>query len=249
MTTTFARNHVQQIINSFDNYTATSQLQQLLSLRSISAQRVGPTLRLISIRTLVDSIPTSNVSNLIVAHLQALDYTYRNDFAKAFEAQLQVTEILRTMLAQAEDNQLLPALQSVTLDLRLLAVQADLQATDTTDKDAATTATATASSATDSSVSPLGNTLQRAMAELTNCFRTVSTDRNADLSKSKKLGMLALVNHLFCIAFRLNNFAFLKPLVKVVEGEKGLADRFALAHRVTFRYYMGRKAMYDANYR
>lgn len=235
---TLARTHAAQIQQGLAGALPPRRLQALLSLRGEAAARVAPTLRLVDLGSLFGREPLS------LHHLTALQALQQGDIPAAFRAQLQATSTLCAMLKDSEGNRLLPALQALTRDLRLLAVQVDLQAQAQQDAEggggeaAAMAANSEAKSA-----------LTQAMAELTNCFRAIANDRNTDLSQTKKLGMLALVNHLYCIAFRTNNFAFLKPLTRTIEAEQSLTNHYALADRVTNQYYMGRKAMYDADYK
>ena len=250
MASTAVRKHINALASALSSAAATANsLPALLSLR----QQPQPLRTALAGRAdlaalCADFGPRGPAGDLVRSHLEALQQLSAATSASgalqaAFEAQLRVCAALRALLAEAEGhNAHLGALQAVTLDLRLLAVAADrVQGGDGASAGGG-------GEGEEAQGAGSSGPLQRAMGELTICFRAVGNDRNEDMSMSKKLGMIFLFNHLFCIAFRINNFAFLNPLIKMMEREKHLFKRFAKAHVVTYRYYMGRKAMYDAKY-
>jgi hypothetical protein len=253
MASTAVRKHIGELASALSSPAAVAtRLPPLLSLRSASAQ-LQATLKQphFDVAALCrDFGPRGVQGELIEAHLVALQRLGLGDSQAAFEAQLQVCAHLRSLLNAAEGhNGHLGALQTVTLDLRLLAVLADRsQESERGGSGRGRGAEGGGGDSEEAQSAGSDGPLQRAMGELTICFRAVGNDRNDDISMSKKLGMIFLFNHLFCIAFRINNFAFLNPLIKMMEREKHLFKRFAKAHVVTYRYYMGRKAMYDAKY-
>ena len=65
---------------------------------------------------------------------------------------------------------------------------------------------------------------------------------------TKKWGMLSLVNQLFKVYFRINKLHLCKPLIRAIDSSP-FKDHFALGQRVTYRYYVGRKAMFDSDYK
>ena len=71
--------------------------------------------------------------------------------------------------------------------------------------------------------------------------------RRAGEDESKKWGMLGLVNQLVRIYFRIKCLNLCRPLIRAVD-QFTLKDKFPLAHRVTYMYYVGRKAMFDSDY-
>ena len=60
--------------------------------------------------------------------------------------------------------------------------------------------------------------------------------------------MLSLVNQLFKVYFRINKLHLCKPLIRAIDSSP-FKDHFALGQRVTYRYYVGRKAMFDSDYK
>jgi hypothetical protein len=67
-------------------------------------------------------------------------------------------------------------------------------------------------------------------------------------NETKRWGMLVLVNHLFKIYFRINRLQLCKPLIRAIEAQS-LKDRFPVPQMVTYKYYVGRKAMFDSEFR
>ena len=65
---------------------------------------------------------------------------------------------------------------------------------------------------------------------------------------TKRWGMLSLVNQLFKVYFRINKLQLCKPLIRAIDSSP-FKDHFALGQRVTYRYYVGRKAMFDSDYK
>lgn len=60
--------------------------------------------------------------------------------------------------------------------------------------------------------------------------------------------MLSLVNQLFKVYFRINKLHLCKPLIRAIDSSP-FKEQFALGQRVTYRYYVGRKAMFDSDYK
>merc|ERR1719509_692823 len=80
------------------------------------------------------------------------------------------------------------------------------------------------------------------------CFRVCASDARANEESTKRWGMLNLVNQLFKIYFKVNKLHLCKPLIRAVE-QSSLNDRFSKSQMVTYRYYVGRKHMFDNNFK
>lgn len=65
---------------------------------------------------------------------------------------------------------------------------------------------------------------------------------------TKRLGMLNLVNQLFKVYFRINKLHLCKPLIRAIDGS-AYKDQFPMAQQITYRYFVGRKAMFDSDYK
>lgn len=62
---------------------------------------------------------------------------------------------------------------------------------------------------------------------------------------TKKIGILNLTNQLFRIYFRINRLHLLKPLIRSIDHVGDLYNKFSLADKITYNYFLGRKAMFD----
>lgn len=68
-------------------------------------------------------------------------------------------------------------------------------------------------------------------------------------NKDKKLAALDVVNVSIKIYFRLNTLRLCKNLIRTVDSRQFAAfDAFPAAQRVTYKFYVGRLAVFDENY-
>mmetsp|Transcript_23184 Transcript_23184/g.54724 ORF Transcript_23184/g.54724 Transcript_23184/m.54724 type:complete len:409 (-) Transcript_23184:995-2221(-) len=65
-----------------------------------------------------------------------------------------------------------------------------------------------------------------------------------DNAGSKQAGVLAIVNELFGMYFRLNILRLCKNLIRPVETKK-LSEKGSMSEMVTYRYYIGRLSMFE----
>lgn len=79
------------------------------------------------------------------------------------------------------------------------------------------------------------------------CAHYFSPSR-ASNDDTKKWGMMSLVNQLFKVYFRVNKLHLCKPLIRAIDSSP-YKDHFPVSQQVTYRYYVGRKAMFDSNYK
>ncbi|KAK6196245.1 hypothetical protein SNE40_001506 [Patella caerulea] len=139
------------------------------------------------------------------------------------------TAFTKVFQSQKEENWSLPVMYAVCLDLRLFANSADIQAVS-------------------KRKGKPGEHLEKAAELLMGCFRVCASDNRASLDDSKKWGMLNLVNQLFKIYFKINKLHLCKPLVRAIDSLP-IKDEFSLSQLITFRYYVGRKAMFDSDFK
>ncbi|XP_059823732.1 PCI domain-containing protein 2 isoform X3 [Hypanus sabinus] len=123
----------------------------------------------------------------------------------------------------------LPIMYAVALDLRIFANNADQQLGK-------------------KGKGKMGDTLEKAAELLMSCFRICASDNRAGIDDSKKWGMLFLVNQLFKIYFKINKLHLCKPLIRAIDSSN-LKDEYSMAQRVTYKYYVGRKAMFDSDFK
>ncbi|XP_068734276.1 PCI domain-containing protein 2-like [Montipora capricornis] len=167
---------------------------------------------------------------MTAAHLRAVWAVANADYVEARAAQSVVVQsFTRAFQSQKDENWALPLLNVVTLDLRLFAMKAIKQLVE-------------------SGQEKPGEMLEKAAEVMMGCFRVFASDSRSSLDVSKKWGMLALVNHLFKIYFKINKLYLCKPLIRAIDSAP-IKDQFKLAHLVTYRYFVGRKAMFDSDFK
>ncbi|CAH1963445.1 unnamed protein product [Acanthoscelides obtectus] len=93
-----------------------------------------------------------------------------------------------------------------------------------------------------------GEILEKAAECLMGCFRVCAADNRSAEEDTKRLGMLALVNQLFKVYFRINKLHLCKPLIRAIESSP-FKENFPLGQQVTYRILVGRKSMYDSDYK
>ncbi|MGH0125493.1 UNVERIFIED_CONTAM: hypothetical protein FKN15_054590 [Acipenser sinensis] len=136
---------------------------------------------------------------------------------------------LQAFQAHKEENWALPMMYSVALDLRIFANNADQQLSK-------------------KGKGKVGDMLEKAAEQLMSCFRICGSDNRAGIDDSKKWGMLFLINQLFKIYFKINKLHLCKPLIRAIDSSN-LKDEYSMAQRVTYKYYVGRKAMFDSDFK
>jgi hypothetical protein len=159
------------------------------------------------------------------SHLKAMEF--QTDPKTAFTHQRNAVKNFKQFMSSVDDaNWILPPLEQLTLDLRLLASKVDDVASRTAEK---------------------SDSYESAMTDIRECFVVVSSDRSS-LHTSKKWGMMFLVNHLYFISFKLNNFAMVESLRRAMMRDTEMMDFFHMSHRVTYRYNLGRVALLNSQY-
>uniref|UniRef100_A0A8B9G8W7 PCI domain-containing protein 2 n=1 Tax=Amazona collaria TaxID=241587 RepID=A0A8B9G8W7_9PSIT len=157
---------------------------------------------------------------MFAAHLRCTYAAGNHDFIEAYKCQ--------TVIVQYPFPAL-PIMYAVALDLRIFANNADQQLVK-------------------KGKGKVGDMLEKAAELLMSCFRVCASDTRAGIEDSKKWGMLFLVNQLFKIYFKINKLHLCKPLIRAIDSSN-LKDEYSMAQRVTYRYYVGRKAMFDSDFK
>uniref|UniRef100_A0A8B9K8H3 PCI domain-containing protein 2 n=1 Tax=Astyanax mexicanus TaxID=7994 RepID=A0A8B9K8H3_ASTMX len=156
---------------------------------------------------------------MVAAHLRCTYAVANHDFVEAY----------KSFQAHKEENWALPVMFAVTLDLRIFANNAEQQLQK-------------------KGKGKVGDMLEKAAEQLMSCFRVCASDNRAGIDDSKKWGMLFLINQLFKIYFKINKLHLCKPLIRAIDSSN-LKDDYSMAQRVTYKYYVGRKAMFDSNFK
>nr|XP_045370706.1 PCI domain-containing protein 2 isoform X2 [Camelus bactrianus] len=190
----------------------------------------NPRLQLASPEEKCQQVLEPPYDEMFAAHLRCTYAVSNHDFIEAYKCQTVIVQsFLRAFQAHKEENWALPVMYAVALDLRVFANNADQQLVK-------------------KGRSKVGDMLEKAAELLMSCFRVCASDSRAGIEDSKKWGMLFLVNQLFKIYFKINKLHLCKPLIRAIDSSN-LKDGYSTAQRVTYRYYVGRKAMFDSDFK
>ncbi|NWW39933.1 PCID2 protein, partial [Panurus biarmicus] len=182
----------------------------------------NPRLQLPSPEEKCQQVLESPYDEMFAAHLRCTYAVANHDFVEAYKCQT----VICTMIFF---SRALPIMYSVALDLRIFANNADQQLVK-------------------KGKSKVGDMLEKAAELLMGCFRVCASDTRAGIEDSKKWGMLFLVNQLFKIYFKINKLHLCKPLIRAIDSSN-LKEEYSMAQRVTYKYYVGRKAMFDSDFK
>jgi len=166
---------------------------------------------------------------VVTCHIRVLFYLSRStpNYTEAFKCQQQaVAAVVKLLNSAKEENWPLPIMYTVCLDLRLLAVKCELN----------------------EPASKPGEILEKAAESLMSCFRICAADSRSSDEDTKRHGMLNLVNQLLKVYFKINKLHLCKPLIRAIESSP-LKDLFPLPEQITYKYFVGRKAMFDSDYK
>jgi hypothetical protein len=178
-------------------------------------------------------------SSTLTNHCNAVDAALSGDALAMCEAQLAMHAAFHAVFSASNGNWLVPTLHMICRMTHQAAVAADRQA-----------------AATNSSSSKDSNAhLQKAVTVLQESYSKTSNDRKEfrpdaaldDEEGSKKAGVLAIVNELFAIYFRLNTLRLCKNLLRPVESRK-LHEQGKMSEMVTYRFYVGRLFLFEDQY-
>uniref|UniRef100_A0A3P9J643 PCI domain-containing protein 2 n=2 Tax=Oryzias latipes TaxID=8090 RepID=A0A3P9J643_ORYLA len=213
--------YLQQIYEAIDNHEG-SFCAELLSFKHPHV--ANPRLQLANPEDKCQQILEPPYDEMVAAHL--CTYAVANhDFVEAYKFQTLVV----AFQSHKEENAL-PIMSAVTLDLRIFANNAEQQLQK-------------------KGKGHPGEMLEKAAEQLMSCFRVCASDR-AGIDDSKKWGMMFLSNQLFKIYFKLqiNKLHLCKPLIRAIDSSN-LKNDYSQAQKVTYKYYVGRKAMFDSDFK
>ncbi|XP_045127999.1 PCI domain-containing protein 2-like isoform X1 [Portunus trituberculatus] len=177
----------------------------------------------------VERVIDASLAEVIAGHLRAAWAAGSGDTVEAWRTQMVVVQaVARFMQDCKEENWMLPVMYTSCLDLRLFALAADQELTRT-------------------GASKAGETLEKAAEALMSCFRICAADTRTSEDCTKRWGLLYLVNQFFKIYFKINKLNLCKPMVRAIEA-LSFKDRFSLSQLITYKYYTGRKDMFDSDF-
>jgi nuclear mRNA export protein PCID2/THP1 len=200
------------------------RLARALSLRRSPALKIKELeLERVDLKRCNEFLGPGPIAVTILEHLKTVQY--RSDPKTALEHQRNaLTSFKLFMEERMEENWMLPALEQMVIDMRLLAFRVDDDASRSGEK-------------TDA--------LESVLTIIREMFVLVSSDRST-MDVSKKWGMMFLINHLFSIAFRLNNFAIVDHMKRAMAREPQLMGLYHMSHRITYCYHSGRVALLNS---
>lgn len=202
-------------------------IANLISLRHDHA--TSKSLQIEKPESMVERFLTPPFDEIVICHLKCLYCISNKNYLEAYQQQSLLTQCLtKTIQSQKEENWSLPVMYSVCLDLRLLAQRAEKDRIGVSEKP--------------------GEILEKAAECLMGCFRVCAADNRSSEEDTKRIGMLALVNQLFKVYFRINKLHLCKPLIRAIESSP-FKETFSLSQQITYRYFVGRKAMFDSDYK
>ena len=206
----------------------TAASRQTQSLLSDQASAKGQGLA----RFCSDSMNDKELAGAVAGRLQALVHLFNNDFDSAFRHEHGAYNVTLEWFSSRSESQTqaaVPVLVRVSDNLRLLATMAEEAKGDISH-----------------------DLLREALQDLTKGFTATAKDRTPLSSPgSKKRAILAVVNIVFKIYFKVNTLNLCSKMIKVVEmGGQVMANlaMFPVCDVVTYKYYIGRLNMYEDKY-
>ncbi|EFX85927.1 hypothetical protein DAPPUDRAFT_309103 [Daphnia pulex] len=178
----------------------------------------------------VERIVEAPFDEIVVLHLRCLSYINQQKYLEAYTEQSALVQAFTKLFqTQKEDNWALFIMYVISLDLRMFAIKADKElAKKGADKP--------------------GQTLEKAAECLMGLFRVCAADNRSSDEDTKRWGMLYLVNQLLKIYFRINKLHLCKALIRAIDASQ-FKDQFSLSQQVTYRYYVGRKAIFESDFK
>nr|SVE77007.1 EOG090X06A5 [Daphnia lumholtzi]SVE77605.1 EOG090X06A5 [Daphnia lumholtzi]SVE78233.1 EOG090X06A5 [Daphnia lumholtzi] len=178
----------------------------------------------------VERLVESPLDELVILHLRCLNCVNQQKYLEAYSEQSALVQAFTKLFqTQKEDNWALFIMYVISLDLRMFAIKADKELTK-------------------KGADKPGQTLEKAAECLMGLFRVCAADNRSSDEDTKRWGMLYLVNQLFKIYFRINKLHLCKALIRAIDASQ-FKDHFSLSQQVTYRYYVGRKAIFESDFK
>ncbi|KAH8357589.1 hypothetical protein KR200_001749 [Drosophila serrata] len=218
-------NYLSSVLSATDDYDGES-LGTHISLRDVHVQNHN--LYIAQPEKLVERFLKPPIDDVVSAHLKVLYHLAQEppNYMEAYTQQAAACGAVVRLLQQLKDeNWCLPLMYRVCLDLRYLAQACEKRCR---------------------GFNP-GHVLEKAADCMMACFRVCAADGRASEEDTKRLGMMNLINQLFKVYFRINKLHLCKPLIRAIDNCV-FKDSFPLPEQITYKYFVGRRAMFDSNY-
>lgn len=156
----------------------------------------------------------------------------KHKFEDAYKVQAQNVQVFvkEVLQKRKDENWFLPICYRICADLRLCARAADAHPSQPIPPEQS-------------------SYYEQAASCIMECYRSCVADIRASVENSKRLSILNLTNQLFRIYFRINKLNLLKPLIRAIENCGALYENFSMADKVTYKYFTGRQAMFDSDFK
>lgn len=165
--------------------------------------------------------------NIILQKLTFTLFLLAPDYNEAYKCQsMCVQAVVKLLQVMKDENWCLPIMYVTCLELRLLSLKCE----------------------SIESVAKRGQVMEKTAEILMSCFRVCAADNRTEERDTKRHGMLHLVNQMFKVYFRINKLHLCKPLIRAIES-LSFKESFPLSQQITYKYFVGRKAMYDSDYK
>jgi len=178
---------------------------------------------------LVANIVYPPMDEVVMAHMKVILWYRRGRILDMWKSQCAMTLAMSRFMSDSKDqNWMLPLMNTVCLELRIQSISAD------------------AESARRGLTKP-GELLEKTAESLMSCFRICAADTRSGEEVTKRWGLLYLTNQFFKVYFKINKLNLLKPMIRAIES-LSFKDQYPLSQLITYKYYTGRKAMFDSDY-
>jgi len=179
---------------------------------------------------LVKQIIYPPMDDIVLSHLKVVCGCKQNRKLEMWKAQCaMVTAVSRFLTEYKDQNWMLPMMNTACLELRLQSIAADAESART-------------------GATKAGELLEKTAECLMSCFRVCAADTRAGEDQTKRWGLLYLVNQFFKIYFKINKLNLCKPMIRAIES-LSFKDQYPLSQLITYKYYTGRKAMFDSDFK
>jgi nuclear mRNA export protein PCID2/THP1 len=166
-----------------------------------------------------------------ILHVSIPPFLLQGNAVNCYDSQAELHASFNQLFASSQGNTLVPTMLAICKSSHRLAVLADREA----------------ASRDNARLNNAASLLQESYSKTFNDRKEYRPDAPFDEEGSKKAGVLAIVNQLFAIYFRLNTLRLCKNLAKPVEIKK-LHLQGTMGQMVTYRYFSGRLCLYEDNF-
>ncbi|VDK47683.1 unnamed protein product [Cylicostephanus goldi] len=199
-------------------------------------------------RSFIDDEAFDQVACLHLQVIYHIHVTQNYEAAYTTHTHIMQTFVKEILQKKKEVNWFMPMFYQFCSDLRNVAKMAD----ELTEKD--------------DEVESVSSYYEQSANYIMEAYRACTSDVRADPSTTKKIAILNMTNQLFRIYFKvvlitsdidssytnanlfqINKLNLLKPLIRAIDNSGALYQSFSMADKVTYNYFLGRKAMFDAD--